>query len=67
MQFCTTYNGRIISLKIHYGKDNEYQVEFKDSYLFSKAFGVEVPKPIYPHLFVNENKLNYIGSVPEFK
>ena len=42
------HNGRIISLSVNYGKDNEYKIEFKDSYLIllnslsklSKAFKV---------------------------
>src|SRR5712672_2148422 len=27
------HNGRIISLTINYGNNNEYQIQFKDSYL----------------------------------
>ena len=42
------HNGRIISLSINFGKNNEYKIEFKDSYLLlisslstlSKAFSV---------------------------
>jgi hypothetical protein len=69
------HNGRIISLGINYGKNNEYNIQFKDSYLIllnslnklCKAFSVSNPKSLFPHLFVNENNLNYIGEVPEFK
>jgi DNA polymerase type B, organellar and viral len=32
-----------------------------------KSFKVENSKSIFPHFFVNENNLNYIGEVPEFK
>jgi len=68
------HNGKIISLTINFGKNGGYQVEFKDSLLLllgsldslSKSFKVENKKIIFPHLFVNENKLNYIGLVPAF-
>lgn len=69
------HNGRIISITINYGKNNEYQIHFKDSYLLllsslnklTTNFGVENRKSIFPHLFVNESNLNYVGSVPNFK
>ena len=69
------HNGRIISLSINYGKDLEYRIQFKDSYLIllnslsrlCKAFSVSNPKSLFPYLFVNEDNLNYIGDVPEFK
>ena len=69
------HNGRIISLTINFGKNLEYNVQFKDSYLLllaslaklTKGFGVETLKSIFPFLFVNKNNLDYIGSVPEFK
>jgi hypothetical protein len=69
------HNGRIISLSINYGKNNEYQIHFKDSYLLllaslaklTKGFGVETLKSIFPHLFVNKDNLNYIGEVPNIK
>jgi len=65
------HSGKIISLSVNYG---DYQVEFKDSLLLllgsldslSKSFKVEDKKSIFPHLFVNENNLNYIGEVPTF-
>jgi len=68
------HNGKIISLTINFGKNGGYQVEFKDSLLLllgsldslSKSFKVENKKIIFPHLFVNENNLNYIGLVPAF-
>jgi hypothetical protein len=69
------HNGRIISLSINFGKNNEYKVQFKDSYLLlleslaklTKGFGVEVQKSLFPFLFVNENNLDYVGEVPDFK
>jgi alkyl sulfatase BDS1-like metallo-beta-lactamase superfamily hydrolase len=69
------HNGRIISINLNFGKDLEYRLQFKDSYLIllnslsklTKGFGVETLKSIFPFLFVNENNLNYIGQVPEFK
>lgn len=68
------HNGRIISLMINYGKNNEYSIQFKDSYLLllsslmnlSKAFGITNPKSIFPFHFVNKDNLNYIGEVPDF-
>ena len=69
------HNGRIISLLINFGKDNKYKIEFKDSYLLllsslaklTKGFGVDTLKSIFPFLFVNENNMDYIGPVPDFK
>jgi hypothetical protein len=69
------HNGRIISLTINFGKDLKYRIEFKDSYLLllnslaklTKGFGVDTQKSVFPHSFVNENNLDYIGPVPELK
>lgn len=69
------HNGRIISINFNYGKNGEYQIHFRDSYLLllnslaklCKSFKVENSKSIFPHLFVNENNLNYIGEVPNIK
>jgi hypothetical protein len=69
------HNDRIISLKINYGKNGEYQIEFKDSYLLlisslkdlCEGFKVEKVKSLFPHLFVNENNLKYIGEIPDIK
>jgi DNA polymerase type B, organellar and viral len=69
------HNGRIISINLNFGKDLEYRLNFKDSYLIllaslanlAKGFGVETLKSIFPFLFVNENNLNYTGPVPDFK
>jgi DNA polymerase type B, organellar and viral len=66
------HNGKIISLSINYGKNGEYKIEFKDSLLLllgslnllCKSFKIEEGKSIFPHLFVNENNLNYNGDVP---
>jgi hypothetical protein len=65
-------NGKIISINAIYGRNSEYQIQFKDSYLLlpnslmslGKAFGVSCVKSMFPFLFVNENNLDYIGEVP---
>jgi DNA polymerase type B, organellar and viral len=67
-------NGKIISLKINFGENSKYHLEFKDSYLlllsslakFTRGFGVETLKSIFPYLIVNRNNLDYIGKVPGF-
>jgi hypothetical protein len=67
------HNGRIISINFSFG-DN-YRLHFKDSYLIlldslrelTKSFNVETQKSIFPHFFINENNLNYVGKVPDFK
>jgi hypothetical protein len=69
------HNGRLISINLSFGKDLEYTLQFKDSYLIllkslaelSKAFKVDNGKSIFPHLFVNENNLGYTGEVPNIK
>ena len=69
------HNGRIISINLNYGKNLEYRLQFKDSYLIllaalsklTKGFFTEKQKSIFPYLFINENNLDYIGQVPEFK
>jgi hypothetical protein len=69
------HHNKIISLKVKFGSKNQYQMEFKDSYLIllssliklCKGFGVETIKTIFPHLFVNENNLDYIGAVPNIE
>lgn len=66
------HRGRIIQITAHFGEKNKYYVTFKDSYLIllssldklCKSFSVENPKSIFPHKFVNENNLDYIGEVP---
>jgi hypothetical protein len=70
----TIHNQRIISIDFNFGKNNEYQIHFRDSYLLLTAslkklcdsFKVEDVKSIFPHLFINKDNLNYIGSVPDF-
>jgi DNA polymerase type B, organellar and viral len=69
------HNDRIICINFNLGKDGEYQLDFRDSYLLllhsltklCKSFKVVDSKSIFPHLFVNENNLNYIGEVPDIK
>jgi hypothetical protein len=71
----TIHNNRIISIDFNFGENGEYQIHFRDSYLIlpaslmklCKSFNVQDSKSIFPHLFVNENNLDYIGEVPEFK
>jgi DNA polymerase type B, organellar and viral len=71
----TIHNQRIININFNFGKDNQYQIQFRDSYLLllhslsklCKAFKVENPKTIFPIFFVNENNLDYIGKVPGLK
>jgi hypothetical protein len=66
------HHGDLISIGF---KFNNYNITFKDSQqllMFSlknlgKAFGVDVQKGIFPYNFVNENNLNYIGTIPDFK
>jgi len=69
------HNGRIISINLNYGKNLEYRLQFKDSYLIllaslaklTKGFKVDTLKSVFPFLFVNENNLDYIGEVPDIK
>jgi hypothetical protein len=54
---------------------NGYVITFKDSQQMligslrnlGKCFGVKTQKSIFPYSFVNENNLNYIGPIPDFK
>jgi len=66
------HENKIISITF---KMNGYVVTFKDSQQMligslrnlGKSFGVETLKSIFPYKFVNENRLNYIGWIPDFK
>src|SRR5260221_573321 len=66
------HNGKIISLIINYGENGQYKIEFKDSLLLlltslrslCSCFKIDESKSIFPHLFVNENNLDYNGEVP---
>jgi hypothetical protein len=68
----TIHNDNIISIQFNY---KDYIILFKDSHqmlnvslrILAKAFGVDTQKSIFPYTFVNENNLDYIGAVPEFK
>src|SRR6266849_4382213 len=61
------HKDRIITLGVNYGNNNEYQIQFKDSYLLllhslrklTQAFMVVNQKSIFPHLF--------IGKIPDIK
>jgi hypothetical protein len=69
------HNGKFISVTIGYGDNEQYQIEFKDSILLllyslnslCSSFKIEEAKSIFPHLFVTENNLDYIGKVPTIK
>jgi hypothetical protein len=69
------HNDRIISIDFNFGKNNEYQLKFRDSYLIllnslmklSKAFNVVNKKSLFPIFFVNENNLDFLGDVPDIK
>jgi hypothetical protein len=69
------HNGRIIQLNLNYGPDLQYNMCLKDSYLILLSslenlginFGVNVQKSIFPHKFVNNSNLNYIGQVPNIE
>jgi hypothetical protein len=65
------HNDKLISIGF---KFNNYNITFRDSQHFLNAslaslgesFKVELVKSIFPHSFVNENNLKYIGEVPDF-
>jgi DNA polymerase type B, organellar and viral len=69
------HNGKFISVTIAYGDDNQYNIEFKDSILLllysldslCRSFEIDDAKSIFPHLFVSENNLAYIGDVPKIE
>nr|QXM15420.1 DNA polymerase [Leucoagaricus naucinus] len=67
--------GRFISIKLSYSTNKEsrvYSINFRDSYQLlldylnklAKCFKVDTQKGIFPHRFVTEESLNYIGAVP---
>lgn len=65
--------GKMINIKVNYN-GGQNSVNFRDSLLIlpsslkklAKSFGVE-DKGIFPYSFVNNNNLNYVGPVPEYK
>ena len=67
-------DGNYINIRIKYGPSLNYYVNLKDSYLIlpdslynlTKTFSTVDSKEFFPHDFVNENNLNYIGNVPDF-
>lgn len=69
------HNGKFISVTIVYGDNEQYQIEFKDSILLllyslkslCNSFKIEEVKSIFPHLFVNDKNLGYIGDVPRIE
>jgi hypothetical protein len=66
------HHGDLISINF---KSKIYNFVFKDSLQIllvslrklAKVFGVDTQKSIFPYSFVNENNLDYIGPVPDFK
>jgi DNA polymerase type B, organellar and viral len=66
------HHGDLISINF---KFNNYNITFRDSYQLlitslknlGKVFGVDTQKSIFPYKFVNENNLDYVGSIPDFK
>jgi len=70
--------GQIITVPLKFSKKEEsriYTITFKDSLQLLLAslrklaisFGVSTQKGIFPHKFVSEENLNYIGVVPAFE
>jgi len=74
MGFCKPiiHHDNIISIQFNF---NGYTVTFRDSQQIltaslrklAKSFGVDTQKSIFPYSFVNENNLDYIGPIPDFK
>jgi len=66
------HNDKLISIGF---KFNGYNITFRDSHQIlitslaklDKSFKIVTLKSIFPHLFVNENNLNYIGTIPDIK
>jgi DNA polymerase type B, organellar and viral len=66
------HHGDLISINF---KFKNYNLIFRDSLQIllvslrklTKVFGVDTQKSIFPYSFVNENNLDYIGPVPDFK
>ena len=66
--------GRFINLKVNYGPNKRYYLNFKDSFLLlpvslrtlAKTFNNTSLKTIFPHDFVNGSTLDYAGPVPGY-
>jgi hypothetical protein len=66
------HHGDLISIAF---KFKDYNITFRDSQQLllvslrnlGKVFGVNTQKTIFPYDFVNENNLDYIGTIPDFK
>ena len=71
----TVKDGKILNLKIIYGANGGNHVIFRDSKLLLDASLANLTKPfnstdfkdIFPHKFVREDNLNYIGPVPTYE
>lgn len=68
--------GKFLQINVKYKVyEEEYQLTLFDSYLIllssldklANNFDVDSKKGIYPYTFANENNLNYVGEVPDFK
>ena len=69
----TIKDGSFINLRVKYGPNFNYYINFKDSFLIlpnnlnnlTSDFNVETLKGAFPHEFVKATNLNYIGDVPD--
>lgn len=67
-------DGSFINLEIRYGPKHQYVINIRDSFLLlpssleklAKQFKVPNLKGIFPYSFVNENSLNYVGTIPSY-
>nr|YP_010691084.1 DNA polymerase [Phellinus igniarius]WBU93185.1 DNA polymerase [Phellinus igniarius] len=68
-------DGNFINLKIKYGSNKTYFINFKDSYLLlplslrnlAEQFKVDTLKSIFPYNFVTKENLNYVGPIPSLE
>lgn len=69
-------DNNIILIKFFLANHNQFYIEFRDSLLLlpsslkklAKTFNNESEqKDIFPYSFVDDNDLNYVGVIPEFK
>jgi hypothetical protein len=66
------HHGDIISINF---KFKDYNITFRDSQQLllsslrklARVFTVKTQKSIFPYNFVNENNLDYIGPIPDFR
>lgn len=66
------HNDKLISIDFNF---KGYNISFRDSLQLlishlrslGESFGIKTKKSIFPYKFVNEDRLNYIGHVPDIK